>query len=451
MLVLALRSLRFRTSAFLASFLAMFLGATILMTFASMLDTAMGDGVPAASREKLLVMANVVGGWGLLLVAFAVTSTLTLSVRQRGTEIALLKSVGATPAQIRRMIVGEAAVVALVAAILAIPPAVLGGRGLLELLISTDQVASDVAYVFGPVAVSMGLGITFAGATIAAALTARRTTRMRTAESLADAATDDGRMSRTRIIAGLLFLGGGLNLGVVTATVMRDKGSDAMQTAGSASILSAIGLSLFGPLLVRRVTAVLALPLERMAGAGGYLTAQNVRQRTNQMATALMPIILFTGIAAGTLYMQDIDNGAVAAAGLVKSSDQKAIETLNLVVIGMISLFACIMLINTLVAATTYRGREFGRQRLAGATPGQVLRMVGFEAVVLAATGVFFGTIAALVTVLPYSIARTDSLVPDSPIWIYVGIVAVAVIVTLASSVGTARRAIRTPAVDAAA
>jgi putative ABC transport system permease protein len=119
------------------------------------------------------------------------------------------------------------------------------------------------------------------------------------------------------------------------------------------------------------------------------------------------------------------------------------------VVTGLIALFACIMLINTLVAATTYRRREFGQQRLVGATPGQVLGMVTFEGAALAVTGVLFGGMASLVTVLPYSIARTDSVVPDSSLWMFAGIVAVAV--TLASSLGTARRVIRTPAVEAVA
>jgi ABC-type antimicrobial peptide transport system permease subunit len=447
---LALRSLRFRTGAFLASFVAMFLGATILMAFGSLLDTSMGEGVSATSKETLTTMASVVGGWGLLMVVFAVTSTLTLSVRQRSTEMALLKSIGATPGQIGRMIVGEAAVVAIVAALLAIPPAMLGGRLLLEVLASTDQVAPDVAYAFGPIAIHMGLGITFVSATVAAVLTARRATRMRATESLVDAATGGARMSKKRVIAAWVFIALGLNMGVMTATVMHGKGTDAMQTAGQASIWFAIGLALLSPVLVRTVTTVLAGLLQRLGGVSGYLTVQNVRQRTDQMASALMPIILFTGIATGTLYMQSIENGATAAAGIAKTNEQKNIESLNFIVIGMLVLFAAIMLINTLIAATTYRSREFGRQRLVGATPRQVLRMVSLEGIVLTATGVLFGTIASMVTVLPFSIARTDSVLPDSTIGIYLGVVALAATLTLAAGLGTTRRAIRTPAVEAA-
>lgn len=451
MFALALRSLRYRSGGFAASFLAMFLGATILMAFASMLDTGMAEGVPSASKETLYTMGMVVGGWGLILVVFAVTSTLTQSVRQRGTEIALLKNTGATPAQLTRMIIGEAAVVAIAAAALAIVPAMLGGRALLAMLDSTDQVAPTVGYAFGPIALAMGLGITFAAATAAAVLTARRTTRMRAAESLADAEDGDAKMSKKRIIAGIVFLALGADLAVVTSTVMRGEGSDAMQTAGQTSIWVAIGLSLFAPVLVRRVTAVLAGPLERFGGVGGYLTVQNMRRRTGQMAAAVMPIILFTAIGTGTLYMQSIDNHAMRAAGLLKTNEQKNIETLNFVVIGMIVLFAAIMLINTLVAATSHRRREFAQQRLTGSTPRQVLRMVALEGVVLTATGVLFGTIASLFTILPFSIARTGDLLPDATAGLYLGIVALAGGLTLVTGLATTRRTIRTPAIEAVA
>lgn len=67
-----------------------------------------------------------------------------------------------------------------------------------------------------------------------------------------------------------------------------------MSTAGQASIWFAFGLALLAPGLMRLVTAVIEVPLRRIAGASGYLTVQNVRQRADQLGGALMPIILFT-------------------------------------------------------------------------------------------------------------------------------------------------------------
>lgn len=448
MLKLALATLRYRTAGFAASFIAVFLGATILMGFAALLDTA--RGATGESRKTLITIASVVGGWGLILVVFAVTSTLTLTVRQRGAEMALLKNIGATPAQTGRMIVGETIVVTLAGAALAILPAVLSSRLLLTVLASTHQVGAGVAYRFGPAAASTGLGITLTAATIAAILAAARITRMRAAEAVAAASAGTSRMSTAQIVLAGLLMASGLGLGILTAA-SHGRGYKTMQTAGPACVLAAIGLALLGPALIRRVTAVLARPLERVTGVAGYLTVLNARQRTGQLATALMPIIVFTAIATGTLYMQNIDNRATAAAGLARSADQNSIETLNLVVTGMIALFAGIMLINTLVAATVYRKREFAQQRLIGATPPQVLGMVSVEGIVLAATGLVFGTLASIVTIVPYSIARAHQIIPDTTIGIYLGVVAVAAAVTLAATVGTARHTLQAPAIEAVA
>jgi predicted lysophospholipase L1 biosynthesis ABC-type transport system permease subunit len=446
MLALAIQSLRSRVDGLAASFVAVFLGATILMAFASMLDTR-GGALDEISRNTLLIVALVVGGWGLLIATFGIASTLTLSVRQRGRELGLLKSVGATPAQVRRMVVGEAALLSVVAALVATPVAVLAGWGLLGLLKDTGQVADSVGYSFGPIAIVMGLGITFLAATIAALVAARRAAGMRPTEALLTAAIDDPRLSRKRIIVAGLFLFIALNTAVTTVVLFHGKGIDAMQTAGQGSICAAIGFALLAPLLVGRVATRLARRIEG-AGTSGYLAALNVHQRTQQMASAMMPIILFTGIALGTLYMQSIENGAPAGTSGETVAGAKNVETLNFVIVGMIAVFAAIMLINTLVAATAYRRHEFAQLRLAGSTPQQVLRMVSLESLVLLVIGVLFGSLASVFTVVPYNVARTDSILP-SGFAIYLGVVAVAAVLTLVASLGSARRALRTRAVEA--
>ncbi|SNS65121.1 putative ABC transport system permease protein [Actinomadura meyerae] len=446
---LALRSLRKRASAFTASFLAMFLGAIMIMSFASMLDTAEGSGATGEARETLVTMATVVGGWGLLLVVFAVTSTLTLSVRQRAAEIALLKSVGATPAQLGRMIVGEAAGLALAAALLAVVPAVAAGRALLGLLHGTDQVPAGIGHHFGAAALSMGFGVTLVSAVAAALITARRAVRVRVVESMAAAAADEARLSRKRIVFAVVFLLLAATEAVVTLTVMSDAGSDTMATSGQADIFAGIGLALLAPAIMRR-TAVLAAGPLRAFGAAGDFVAATMRRRTGALASAVTPVVLFVGTAVGTLYLQATENAAMDAAGLAKTADQKSIETLNFVVIGMVVLFTAIMLVNTLVAATAHRRREFGQTRLAGATPRQLLGAVALESAVLTVTGVLLGTVAALFTIVPFGLARRDSAVPDGDVSIYLAVAALAAVLTGVTAHAATRRTLRVPAVEAA-
>jgi putative ABC transport system permease protein len=423
---LARSSLRHRAAAFTASFLAVLLGATIVMAFASLIDTATDPNATSADQKTLTTLATVVGAWGLIIVVFAVASTLTVAVRQRARETALLKSIGATPAQVTRMLVGEATIVALAASLVAIPLGYAGGGALIELLHDAEQVTTTVDLHFGAAALNLGIGIPLLAAVIAALLASRRTARQDAIAALGDAALADDRPGCKRKIAGALFVLLGVTCAAVTATVFDGKGVDAMQTAGQASIWAAIGLGLLAPVLVRRV-------------------------RAPALSRPLMPIILFTGIAVGCLTMQSIENGAPpSAAATISAADAQNVETLNLVVVGMIALFAAITVVNTLVATTTFRRREFAMLRLAGATPGQVLAKVGRESALLVTVGVALGTLASLATVVPYSLARTDQVIAGDAAIIWTAVAVATTVAVVGASLLTAQRAIAVPAVQAA-
>lgn len=451
MLRLALLSIRFRTPAFLAAFASMLLGTVIVMSFSSLIDTSRGAGVSVADQENLKTMAMVVGGSGLVIVLFSVTTTLTLAVRQRSAEIALLKSVGATPAQVRRMIVGEAAILALVAAALAVPISMLTGRALMRMLLLADLVAADTPHRFGLGALGAGVCVTLLASTAAAWLTARRTAQMGVAESLLNATREQIGLSRKRVVAGSGFIAIGLSCAAVAALGLGDAEVSIIQiVSGEASLLSAIGLAILSPALVRTMTATVAGAIRPLTETSGYLAMLNLRQRPHQMAGSLAPIILLTAVATGTLYSQSIDNSIVAAGGPL-SSDAKGVEALNYTIVAMICTFAAIMVVNSLIAATTYRRREFGQQRLVGFTPRQVLLMVGAEGFALTMTGLILGSIAGLLTVIPYNIARTDTVLPDVTGGIYVSTVILVAVLSFASSLGAAGRAVHTPAVETVA
>jgi putative ABC transport system permease protein len=433
MFVLAMRSIRQRPGRFLATLLSAFLGALIIMMFNSLQDTAGQAGVDSVSRDSLSTSASVVGGYGTLLVFFAVASTLTVNVRQRTAELELLRCSGATPAQIRRMVVGEAVLVALAGAALAIGPAMLGGRALLGAFQDSGQVARSVDYSFGVFALDSGVAVTLLAAAGAAFLAVRRATRRR---------EQRGR-ARTFLAYAALAVGG---VAVTSTFAFSAKDAALMAPPAYGAILLSVGFALLAPRLLKGVLDRLEL-----TGASGWLAVRNLRERADHLAGILMSLILFTAMATATLYMQTVESHAIEASGLKKSVETKNLETLNFTVVGIIVVFVCVMLVNSLYAATTYRRREFGQQRLAGATPGQVLRTVGAEGLIVTVTGVFFGTVAALAGIVPFTVVRTDSVLPDRGIGIYVAVVAVSVAVTLGTGLVTARRVLRAPAVEAVA
>ncbi|MBL7258651.1 FtsX-like permease family protein [Paractinoplanes lichenicola] len=435
MIAVALRNLRHRPGGFIATFLSAFLGAALIMAFAALLDTASGLSA-AEGNDSLVTTAMVGGGWCLVIVAFAVTSTLSLAVRQRSEQIALLRRAGATGPQIRRMVVGEALAVALLASAIAVPAGWLLGRVLVSLLKDTGQVVAAVSPGFGGIALALGFGVTLLGSFAAGLATARRIL----------ASSSRRERPRLRRLGAVLFLLIGANCAVLTATLMDGKGIDAMQTAGQAGIWASIGLALLAPELLRLVTVVLG-PLVRVFGVAGDLAVTGVHSRTRQLASAVMPVLLFTGIATGTVYMQGIEDRA--AEGQIQPEYAQDIQTLNYVVVGMITLFVAIMLVNTLVAATTHRRREFAQQRLAGATTGQVLAMVSLEGVLITVTGVLGGLAASMFTILPFGSARADQIWPSESPWAFAIVACSAAVLTAFATIQTTSRTVRGPATTA--
>ncbi|WP_436846946.1 hypothetical protein [Streptomyces atratus] len=63
----------------------------------------------------------------------------------------------------------------------------------------------------------------------------------------------------------------------------------------------------------------------------------------------------------------------------------------------------------------------------------------------------FFGTVAGIAGILPFNAATTDSVLPDQGPGIWLAIVAIAAGATLITTLGTALRVLRVPAVDAVA
>ncbi|MGH3396172.1 MAG: FtsX-like permease family protein, partial [Streptosporangiaceae bacterium] len=250
-----------------------------------------------------------------------------------------------------------------------------------------------------------------------------------------EAAAGGRRVSRRRLWAGIACVALGGQGAVLAMTVVGGKDVYGVQMfAVEGCIWGGIGFALLGPVLLGGAVRLLA-PLA--AGASAELSVAGVRQRLQQAATPMMPIIVLTSAATGTLYMQAITNSLRSASG----QGDKTVATVNYVIVGMVTLFAAVMLVNLLVAVIAERRLEFAQLRLAGATRRQVLGLVGAESGLLLSVGVLSGTIGGLLTVIPFSLKTTRRVIPHAPIGIYLGVLAGVVALTLAASLLAARRA----------
>lgn len=437
MIGLALRSLRYRATTFTATFLSILLGTALIGSFATLVETSTGP-VPSVDRETLVIMGGVVGGWGTLLVLFSVASTLGIAVRQREVEIGLLRTVGTTPRQARRMIRVEALLVAMAAATVGAALAWLAGRALLALIRDGGLVSQSVEFAGGPASLGLSALVVVATSLVSATIAGRKATSGPAKIALTDGIEGTGKMPWWRVLAGVVLIGYGLAMAVVTVAVTADAEDpyEAMATAGSNSILVGVGLAVLAPTLLRWFAGALR-PLVGRAGATGHLAAFNTSRRAHLLSGVLAPVIVFTAASIGTLMLVGID-GRTTLDGA--NPDADTITLLNNVVVGMIALFAAIMVVNSFAAVIAHRRTELARLRLLGATTTQVRRSVLAEAAIVAGVGVVLGAIASLATIVPFSVARSEGVVPDGQLWLPFAMITVALLLTLVSALGAVRR-----------
>ncbi|MGW4831459.1 FtsX-like permease family protein [Amycolatopsis japonica] len=254
------------------------------------------------SGTNLIVIAAVSGGLSVMVAMFVVASTLSLSTQQRSRELALMRAIGTTPRQLRRMVLGEALAVGLLATALA---AVLGpvlGEWLFGQLVENGVVPSVLRFYQGWLPAVVGAGAAMLAVFIAAFVAGRRAGKIRPTEALAEAAVTRRWLTPTRFIVAALCFGGGTALAIVTVAVMT--GPIAASTAGPAVILWAIGVAMITPGVAKVMTAILQWPMRLLGGIDARLAVLNTRAGIVRAAGAVTPIMLAVGIATANIYLQ---------------------------------------------------------------------------------------------------------------------------------------------------
>jgi putative ABC transport system permease protein len=252
--------------------------------------------------DNLVALAGVFGGIGIAIAIFVVGATLGLSIQQRQRELALLRAIGTTPRQLRRMVLTEVIVVAVLATGLAYFPGQAAGRWLIQQMGANGVISPAIQFHQGWIPLVSAVGIGLLTALLAGFIAANRAAKAKPTEALAEASLQQHWVSWLRMIAALACLGGATALAIVTGTVMA--GPVAASTAGPSAMLWASALALLGPGLFRLCTAVFRWPLRLFTGLAGYVAVLNAKAAKIRMAGAVVPIMLATGMAIAMVYLQ---------------------------------------------------------------------------------------------------------------------------------------------------
>ena len=270
-----------------------------------------------SGKQNLIPVAGAMGGLATMVAIFVVGSTVGMLMQQRRREMALLRTTGVTPGQLRRMVMAETAVIAVLAALLSLIPGSGFGRYMYDVLVDQDLIPREMIFSQGFIPRLAGFGATLFAALAAAFIASRRVSKVRPTEAMAEATLQTRWVSPIRMIFAFLFLGGAFALAIVTASVMT--GPIAASTAGPSAMLWAVGVALVSPGLCRWLAALARWPIGWFTGLSGRMAMQNASVRRVRLASAVIPIMLASGLATALIYLQtsqDDANERIFAEGL---------------------------------------------------------------------------------------------------------------------------------------
>ncbi|MEU5902951.1 FtsX-like permease family protein [Micromonospora sp. NPDC047467] len=256
-----------------------------------------------AARTLLVEAGLAFGGYVVLLIAFVVAGTIGLSVRHRRRDLALLRAVAATPGQVRRMLIAEAALLALVGSAIGGPAGLLAARWVHGELVGRGFVPAGFPMAGGLFAVPAAVGTAVLVAVLAALVAARRVTGIKPIEALGEIAVEPRRSGRVRLIAGVLTLAAAGTSGAFTLGVAGSTG--ALAGAVGMLYLFVIAVALLAPMINAYAARLLTPLLQRIWRVSGYLAAANLRANAQGMATVLTALVLSVGFGGSVWFLQN--------------------------------------------------------------------------------------------------------------------------------------------------
>ncbi|MFF0515519.1 FtsX-like permease family protein [Streptomyces sp. NPDC004250] len=272
----------------------------------------------AAAGSLLVLLASSLAGIILLVTGFVIAGALGVSIAGQRRALALMRAVGATPKQIRRLVAHQATVVVAVA----LAPGV--GLGYLLAAAFRSQLAGrgllpqTLPLTISPLPAAVTVVLLVLTVQVSARGAARRTSQLPATEAVAESRSAFSTPSRLRTRAGLLLIVAATALSVIP---LLSRTALSASTTSLAGIIGAIGLAMAGPVLIRWAGEMLARRLRPGVSAATWLAVSNVRGYALRIAgivsaLAMMVAFLLTYTFAQTTLQaatsQDVRTGTLA-------------------------------------------------------------------------------------------------------------------------------------------
>ncbi|GGY93798.1 FtsX-like permease family protein [Streptomyces poonensis] len=287
----------------------------------------LADADPDRDSEALVALNalfGTAGGVTGFVSVFVVASTFAFAVAQRRREFGLLRTAGATPGQIRRLVLAEALLVGVLASAAGCALGAQGAPHLAEWVV--DGGLAPGWFTIGDhiwpyhLAFWTGLLVALCGA-VAASWRAGRTGPT---EALREASVDSGTMTWGRLLTGAALLTAAV---VTLARALLTDPGDLLhrKTYVSRPMLLITAVALLSPLLVRPLTRLIAWLPARLPYAGGMLVRENAAAGVRRTAAVAAPVLVTVALTGSLL-------GATATLNGAKATETRDRTTADLIV-----------------------------------------------------------------------------------------------------------------------
>ncbi len=333
----------------------------------------------------LPIFLGVFAAVALIVGAFVIFNTFSITVSQRIREYGLLRTLGASRRQILTSVFVEAALIGLLGAVLGVLGGLLFAKGIESLFkalgIGLPTTALVVATRTVVVSVLIGIAVTL----VAVLNPALRSTRVPPIAAMQELELTASRRRSivTVAIAWLLMLGGLALVLVGLLGNIEDSGQAALMLGGGAAAVL-FGVSLYSPRLVRPMAGTIGAPLEKLRGLTGRLARENSQRnpsRTAATAAALMiglALVSFVTVFAAGLKASIADAIDNSFQGELEIQNTNGYDPIPTAAAAAVRQVPGVQTVSTLQTTQIKVDGVGGKPRVSGLDPGtanQVLKL----------------------------------------------------------------------------
>ncbi len=253
-------------------------------------DRAKADVTAGAVEvtELGIVLGTTAGFVGFAAI-FVLSSTFGFSVQQRAREIGLQRAIGYTPGQVRRVILLEAVVIAVVGSAIGLTLGGLLAQVFTWVAIRAERAPEGFTVGFSSRAVVIVLSAAFGIALLAAWLASRRATRIGPIEALRSASVPPVWIGWKRLVVGLVFLGSGVVAVLFASSLPTDA---AVAISMGVTMMMTIGCAILGAAVVLPFVRLMQPVVHLAEAITGELATANTRRMAARVAAAATPVML---------------------------------------------------------------------------------------------------------------------------------------------------------------